>query len=43
MQKAKMDVFGNEYGKLSPNACHTFLENGAFGETALDELNILWD
>jgi hypothetical protein len=29
--------------KPSSNAGDTFLESGAFGESALDELNIVWD
>jgi hypothetical protein len=29
--------------KLSSNTGDTFLDSGALGESALDELNIVWD
>jgi hypothetical protein len=31
------------HSKPSSNAGDKFLESGAFGESALDELNIVWD
>jgi hypothetical protein len=31
------------YSKPSPNAGDTFFESSAFGQSALDELNIVWE
>jgi hypothetical protein len=31
------------YRQASSNAGNTFLESGAFGESALDDLDIVWD
>ena len=32
-----------KYSKLLPNAVDTFLESGLLGESALNELNIIYD
>jgi hypothetical protein len=38
-----MSLLINYKSKHSHDAGDTFLESGAFGESALDELNIVWD